>query len=105
MEYTIKGTIKGLEYKGDTQYPNFIYIEANVFGIKTPVLLEVIGDSIPKYLHELYNTDCEERYMKKKFTYSAYCLCLKIEVLNENEEVIKTVDLYTDDTKFLNFID
>lgn len=105
MEYTTKGTISGLKYEGNTEYPNFINVETIVFNQKMPVLLEVIGTSIPKYLHKLYNTDCKEKHMKKRFTYSAYCLCTKIEVLDENEKVMKIVDLYSDDTKFLNFID
>ncbi len=107
MDYTIIGKITGLDYKGnnDKGFPDFIHIETEVFNQKMPILLELIGDSIPKYLHELYGTDCEEKYMKKKFTYSPYSLCLKIEVLDENNKTVKTVDLYTDETKFLNFID
>ena len=104
MEYTIKGAINGLEYKAGSKYPNFIRVETTIFNKQTPMLLEVIGTSIPKYLHELYNTDCEERYMKKKFTYSAYCLCEKIEVLDKNDKVVKIIDFYTDETKFLKFI-
>ncbi|MGN0805006.1 MAG: hypothetical protein ACI4MS_06455, partial [Candidatus Coproplasma sp.] len=73
--------------------------------IDSPLMLIVMGTSIPNYLHELYNTDCEEKYMQKRFTYDSGCICTKIEILDKNNKVVKSVDLWTDSTKFLKFID
>lgn len=68
-----------------------------------PVMLTVIG-SFQKYIKELTGHDYEEKYMKKKFTYTSWCDLESIEILDKKGKTIKTIFRDTPEKDFTKWI-
>ena len=86
--YKVKGNVGGTSQNG-----NYMYITVhNIYNNEqAPVMLEVLGN-FKDYINELNGGDSEERYAKKVFYYDWFCTLMKIEVLDENGKVVKTVE-------------
>ena len=70
---------------------------------QSPVMLTVIG-SFQKYIKELDGHDYEERYMKKKFTYTPWCDLELIEVIDKDGNTVKTISINTPEEEFSKWI-
>lgn len=82
--YKIKGNINSFDNKGlITIYNPYDYEQP-------PVLLHASG-AIFKYINEIEGTDEEEKYQQKIFTYCNILEIRKIQVLDKNENIIKTI--------------
>lgn len=82
--YKIKGNISGFDSDGLITIYNLYDIE------QPPVLLRASGE-IFKYINEIEGTDEEEKYYQKIFTYCSILEIRKIQVLDENDNIVKTI--------------
>ena len=82
--YKIKGNISSFESNGLITIYNYHDRE------QPPVLLRASG-TIFKYINEIEGTDENEKYYQKIFTYCSILEIRKIQVLDENGNIIKTV--------------
>jgi hypothetical protein len=84
IRYKLKGNISGFDNKGlITIYNPHDYEQP-------PVLLRASGE-IFKYINEIEGTDEEEKYHQKIFTYCSMLEIRKIQVLDENDNIVKTI--------------
>lgn len=100
-EYKVKGNIGSVHCRNG-EISVIINDLRNVE--QAPVLLTVIG-SIKEYINEIEGTDYEEKYMRKIFTYTSWCDLEKIEVLDENEKIVKTITSNTSKEEYSNWLD
>lgn len=69
-----------------------------------PVMLTAIG-AFQKYIEKLNEKDYEEKYMKKKFTFTPWCDLDQIEVMDEDGKIIKIISRTTPEEIFTQWID
>lgn len=82
--YKIKGNISGFDSNGLITIYNFYDFE------QPPILLYASGN-IFKYINEIEGTDEDEKYCQKIFTYCSILQIRKIQVLDKNNNIIKTI--------------
>ncbi|MCM1289619.1 MAG: hypothetical protein NC132_03090 [Corallococcus sp.] len=105
MNYKVEGNIGGVRVIPRLYGQKDVYILVNKLfdATQAPVLLEVFGQ-LEHYVQEVGNTDFEERYMTKRFTYDSFCTLVTIEVLNKNGSVVKTVEIDTPPKQWAQWI-
>lgn len=107
--YTVEGNISGVEITPlPTGKRNVLVTVKDIFNDEqAPVMLHVYGQ-LEDYVDEVTNTDSEEKYMTKRFTYDDMCYLQKIEVLKEDPKgsrVVKTIEIDTPRKEWANWID
>ena len=82
--YKTEGNITSFESDGLITIRNLHNYE------QAPVLLRASG-AIFKYINEIEGTDENEKYYQKIFTYCSILEIRKIQVLDENRNIVKTI--------------
>ena len=100
-EYKVTGNISHIEC---SHFQSLIRIDDSRNEEQAPVLLTAIGN-IEAYIDDVTSTDYEEKYMRKVFTYTEWCDIEKIEVLNEKDEVVKTITRATKKDEYSKWLD
>lgn len=98
-KFVVEGQVYSLGYHNGFAY---VIVESYEHDDSiAPTMLEV-GGTVKEYLNELYDTDYEEKYMRKRFTFTNWCTLVRVEVLNRAGHVVKKVE---QDSDFWSWID